>query len=195
MDVKIERDRAIRDCISEIKKALRMGVTIPALEAAKAQLMALCGRRELFPRSDFPVPDEEEIERTSLIYQDDDGSYALYVNSSRPGQSSRPHDHGGSWALVAAVEGEETHRLYVHDGSDIGGLRQATELTVRPGTAVSLMPDGIHAIEAESNEPLLHLHLYGQGFAHQGERREFDPETGQVHRFRLEDLGFIEDAR
>lgn len=195
MTVKAERDVAIRDCIARIKSAFLAGVTVPALEEAKAHLMALCERRALFPRSDFPVPDEVEIERTSLIYQDDDGSYALYVNSSRPGQSSRPHDHGGSWALVAAVEGEETHRLYTHDGADIGGLQQAAELTVRPGTAVSLMPDGIHAIEAESIEPLLHLHLYGQSFPNQGERREFDPETGKVHRFHLEDLGFIEDAR
>lgn len=195
MTMKIERDAAIRDCITKIKEVFGAGVTVSALEEAKKHLMALCEQRSLFPRSDFPVPDEVEVERTSLIYQDDDGSYALYVNSSRPGQSSWPHDHGGSWALVAAVEGEETHRLYVHDGSDVGGLRQAAELTVQPGTAVSLMPDGIHAIEAESSEPLLHLHLYGQGFPQQGERREFDPETGKVHRFHLEDLGFIEDAR
>ncbi len=195
MDVKVRRDVAIRDCIAKIKAALETGVTVPALEEAKRHLMALCAQRALFPRSHFPVPDEVEIERTSLIYQDNDGGYALYVNSSRPGQVSRPHDHGGSWALVAAVEGEETHRLFVHDGADIGGLRQAAELTVRPGTAVSLMPDGIHAIEAESSAPLLHLHLYGLSFPRQGERREFDPETGEVHRFKLEDLGFIQDAR
>ena len=195
MSVKAERDAAIRGCISNIKQSFREGVTVPALEEAKHHLMKLCEQRALFPRSDFPVPDEVEIERTSLIYQDEDGSYALYVNSSRPGQISPPHDHGGSWALVAAVEGEETHRLYIHDGSDAGGLRQVTELTVQPGLAVSLMPDGIHAIEAKSSEPLLHLHLYGLGFPRQGERREFDPKTGQVHRFHLKDLGFIEDAR
>ena len=195
MNVKARREAAILDCIANIKEVFQEGVTVPALEEAKKHLMALCEERALFPRSDFPVPDEVEIERTSLIYQDNDGSYALYVNSSRPGQTSRPHDHGGSWAIVAAIEGEETHRLYRHDGADIGGLHQVTELVVRPGTAVSLLPDGIHAIDAESSEPLLHLHLYGQGFAQQGERREFERETGKVHRFRLEDLGFIEDAR
>ncbi|WP_282605388.1 cysteine dioxygenase family protein [Pelagibius sp. Alg239-R121] len=195
MSVKAQREAAIRDCISRIKRSFQGGVTVPALEVAKHHLMSLCEQRALFPRSDFPVPNEVEIERTSLIYQDEDGGYALYVNSSRPGQTSRPHDHGGSWALVAAVEGEETHRLYVHDGSDVGGLRQVTELTVQPGLAVSLMPGGIHAIEAKSSEPLLHLHLYGLGFPQQGKRREFDQETGQVHRFHLKDLGFIEDAR
>ena len=100
---------------------------------------------------------------------------------------------------MAAVEGEETHRLFVADKGDVAsgglGIRQAAELVVRPGFAVSLMPDGIHAIHAETDRPLLHLHLYGRGFPSQSERVEYDLERGEVHRFVLDDIGFIEDAR
>lgn len=74
-------------------------------------------------------------------------------------------------------------------------LKLKGELDVRPGMAVSMLPDGIHSIHALSDQPLLHLHLYGWGFPQQGEREEFDLETGKVYRFHLEDMGFIEDAR
>ena len=120
------------------------------------------------------------------------------MNSGKPGQSSPPHNHGGTWAIVAAVEGEETHRLYVDESqeteSDIASIRQVTELIVKPGEAVSMMPDGIHSIHAGDN-PLLHLHLYGKRFSSQSQRNEYDLDSGTVRRFVLEDLGYIEDAR
>ncbi len=173
-------------------------VSVVSLEAAKAVFLELCTHTDLFNFEEFPLPDEG-VERTSLIHEDDDGRYALYVNCGLPGQATRPHNHGGSWAMVAGVIGEEHHRLYerTDDGSIPGHaeLKLKGELEVRPGTAVSMLPDGIHSIHALSDQPLLHLHLYGWGFPKQGEREEFDLGSGQVHRFRLEDMGFLEDAR
>ncbi len=198
MSTKTARRQAVQGAIGQIKDIMAAGVTVETLEAAKAVLMALCDKAALFPRDDFPLPGDGETERTFLIHEDADGGFALYVNSGLPGQTARPHDHGGSWAIVAAIDGKERHRLYLEDkegaGSGAENLRQMAEIVVRPGTAVSLLPEGIHSIHAE-NTPLLHLHLYGKGFPHQEERREFDLESGTVHRFKLEDMAFIEDAR
>lgn len=190
----VERDRmnAIGDLIAEAKAQLFEGVTDKALQGVKAALMRLTEQRHLFTQDDYPLPAEDKIDRNYLIHEEDDGSFALYVNSSRPGQRSRPHNHGGTWAVVAAVSGQETHRLYC-DGAD--GIRLTAEMTVEPGTAVALGPDGIHEIHAESTQPLLHLHLYGLAFRMQGERKEYDLDTGAVHAFVLDDFGFIEDAR
>ena len=194
MDRKQARHEAVVSSIDRIRGILEPGIDIPAMEQAKLELMSLCERKDLFPRVDFPVP-ADEVDRTYLVYQDDDGQYALYVNSSLPGQQSEPHDHGVSWAIVAAIEGEERHRLYRSEATDGSDLRQVSELVVRPGNAVSLLPRGIHAIEANGDQPLLHLHLYGASFDTQEERRQFDSETGKVKTFVLEDVGFVADAR
>ena len=196
MSVKRLRSETVGNAISEIEQIMRDGVDVTALEAAKKVMLNLCEKSELFPRYDFPIPDAEQTERTFLIHENPDGEYALYVNSGAPGQMAPPHDHGGSWAIVAAIDAEEIHRLYVED-ANIGEpvkLRQVAELTVKPGKAVSMLPDGIHSIHA-GNAPLLHLHLYGKNFASQSERREYDLEKQTVRRFVLEDVGFIEDAR
>ena len=199
MSVKVERDAAVAACIGGIRDIFSAGVTVETMNQAKASLMALCARQELFPRSDFPLPDEGETERTFLIGRDDDGGYALYVNSGRPGQSYRPHDHGGSWAIVAAVSGAERHGLYrrTDDGSSLEAaqVEQVGTIDVQPGTAVSMLPDGIHSIEALGDEPLLHLHLYGRAFEHQSERFEFEPSESRGYQFQLENFGHIEDAR
>ena len=197
MDVKAARTEAIEQTIAEVRTIMESGTTIPALEAAKTALMSLCAMEWLFPLADFPGPTGDQTERTYLIHEDN-GEFALYVNSGGPNQSAPPHDHGGAWAIVAAISGEETHRLYVDDASGDEtrppAVRQVAELVVKPGTAVSMLPDGIHSIHSASDQ-LLHLHLYGLSFESQLERRVYDLESGTVRRFVLEDVGFIEDMR
>ena len=194
MSVKQARKSAVEKTVNQIKQILDDNESVENLEEAKSILMRLCENKALFPHDDFPIP-ADGIDCTYLIHQEPDSRYALYVNSSLPGQTSEPHDHGDSWAIVAAIEGEETHHLYVsneHDGSD---LREVAELVVKPGNAVSMLRDGIHSIEANGEQPLLHLHLYGRSFDTQLERRQFDPATKTVRRFVLDDVGFVADAR
>ena len=137
MKIKSSRTDAVASAISRIREIMNGGVDVPHLEEAKLVLMDLCAKTELFPRIDFPIPIGDQTERTFLIYEDDGGEYALYVNSGGPGQNSGPHDHGGSWAIIAAIEGEETHHLYIEEGTiekrDRAELRQVAELTVKPG--------------------------------------------------------------
>ena len=177
---------------------MKNGVTVASMNKAKEELMNLAAKKNLF-ENDFLPPDQGEIYRTFLIYQDDNGEYSLYVNASLPGQESPPHDHGGSWAIVVAVKGEELHRVYKAnpDLTEVQSqpIQLANEILVKPGSAISLLPEGIHSIHANSDEPLLHLHLYGKGFEFQGERNEYDLESGAVKRFKLDDISVIEDAR
>ncbi len=193
-----KRRAAVREAIADIKQMVDTDVSVDSLTLAKGRLMELASQSELFPYSDFPIPSPELIERTDLIHEEPDGSCALYVNSSLPGQQSRPHNHGGAWAIVAAVSGEEEHRVYVEtdpaDG-DEPWIAQAGTIIVKPGTAISILPDGIHSIHAVADAPLLHLHLYAKGFALQGTRREYDLENHTIRKFVLEDLGFIQDKR
>ena len=193
MNMKTARHHAIVDCVDRAKKHLREGVDVESIHLAKAELMTLCRQRHLFPRSEFPVPDAEQVERFFLVYEDEKGEYALYVNSALPCQSYRPHDHGGSWAIIAAIEGEEKHGLYREGTPDTVEL--VNEIVVKPGTAVSMLGDGIHSIDAQGDQPLLHLHFYGKSFATQGQRVEYDLENGVAERFTMRDLDYIEDAR
>ncbi len=199
MKVENLRRKEIEYSISKIKNVMRDGINIENLNQAKTILLHLASKSDLFQWADFPLPSNGETYRTFLVYQEDAGGNSLYVNSSLPGQQSSPHDHGGAWVIVASVEGEELHRVYkpnFNDGeSDMPRISLSGEILVKPGTAISLLPDGIHSIHAESNEPLLHLHLYSKGFEFQGEKNQYNLDTGGVKRFKLEDVGIIEDAR
>lgn len=192
MSIKEKRTAVIAEAIREINNHFKDGVSTNGLDAAKAVMLRIASQAELFPRRDFPIPDEKQIERTFLVFEDKDSGYAFYVNSAISGQQSGPHDHGGTWAIVAAVEGDETHRTYTYDD---GELDQVSEMIVCPGSAIAMGPDGIHSIHTTEDATLLHLHLYGQKFEQQGQRRQFDAVTGAVRKFVLEDVGFVEDVR
>ena len=68
MNTKTLRTDAVKKVISKIEGIMSDGVNIPALEAAKQVMLELCEKSELFPRSDFPIPEKDLIERTFLIY-------------------------------------------------------------------------------------------------------------------------------
>ena len=199
MSAKQARTTAIAETLEKIRSEMAQGASDEALSRSRTHLMALAAQTELFPRVDFPLPEEGKNERTFLIQEDEDGSYALYVNSGLKGQTTRPHDHGASWAIVVAVEGDERHRVYrrVDDGSveGRGEVEVIDEVDVSPGHGICLPESGIHSIHALSDAPLLHLHLYGKSFANQSTRTEYDLENGTTHAYKLRRLDFIEDAR
>jgi predicted metal-dependent enzyme (double-stranded beta helix superfamily) len=189
------RNAAISETLSEIRDILSGGVTVDRLDRAKSALLRLCGRTDLFNFDIYPLPSDGGIESTYFIHCDPDGTNALYVSCARPGMSYRPHNHGGSWAIIGGVQGRESHRMFTETGDAAAPIDQRATLMVHPGHAVSMMPDGIHAIAVEGDEPILNLHLYGSRFENQQERSEFDEATGERFVFRLENVGEIVDCR
>lgn len=189
-----ERRAAVSAIAERVVSIIGDQPTVDRLEEAKPYLMELANRQDLFPAEDFPLPTGDATDRTYLIWDNEQGA-ALYAVTGITGMHYRPHDHGGSWAMIAAVAGQEQHRFYEEDPTTPGKLIDKGGLICEPGTAVSLTPAGIHAIASVGETPLLHLHFYGTRFEDQAERTEYDLEAGTTDIFRMEAFGFIEDMR
>ena len=181
------RAAAVADMLARVREIERTrGVTREALNDMREELYGLAARKELFPKSDFPPPEGATPNIRYLLSEDADKRFALYMNSIRPGKLTDPHNHT-TWAIVAAVEGEEINRFYerTDDGADPGKatLKQTDEVVVRPGVGVAMMPDDIHSIAVTGDAPTLHLHMYGKSLDAVADRLGFDLETGAVGRY------------
>ena len=133
-----------------------------------------------------------------VLYKDPDLGFCILAHQYNAAKKSSPHDHGGSWAIVTAVQGCELHRTYQLDSASTGDnlvLSRGPDIDVRPGQSIAMMPDDIHSIHTNTAAPLFHLHLYGLGFEFQGQRRVYDLTNNTCRRFKLDDVGFIEDWR
>ena len=182
-----QRAAAVADMLARVREIERaQGVTREALNDMREELYKLAARKELFPTSDFPPPGGDTTNIRYLLAEDSDRRFALYMNSIKPGKLTDPHNHT-TWAIVAAVEGEEINRFYerTDDGSDPGkaALRQTDEVVVRPGVGVAMMPDDIHSIAVVGDMPTLHLHMYGKSLDAVTDRLGFDLEAGTVDRY------------
>jgi predicted metal-dependent enzyme (double-stranded beta helix superfamily) len=198
-DSRIEERRAlIGQAMAAIRVVMDNSPSITNLDVAKAELIELASHKDLFTFEDFPLPADDAMECSYLIHEDDDGEYALYVNSGAPHQYYAPHDHGTAWAIIAGVSGRERHQLYLRRQNPAEGeslLEKKGEVVVAAGEAATMQPDGIHEVNAMDGKPLLHLHLYARNFVAQGERWKYDLENNTAERFFLDELGSITDAR
>ena len=195
MSVVDERREMIQEVAGEIMAIIGETPSVDRLEAAKGELEKLSKRADLFPADEFPLPGSETTgARTFLIYDNDQGA-GLYAVTSIPGKSYRPHDHGGSWVVIAAVTGQEQHTFYTTDPDKPGHLINKGVVVCEPGTPVSMMPDGIHAIEGVGEAPLFHLHFYGTRLQEQAERTEYDLASGTTEGLKLTSFGHILDKR
>ena len=179
------RAAAVAAAMDRIKGIEReQGVTRPALEAIKAELMQLAAKEALFPAAEFdPPPAGEKGSKRYLLQEDPDGRFAIYMLALNPGNSTKPHDHT-TWAVVASVEGQELNRVYrrVDDGSTEGKaeLELVREVMVEPGTGIALMPEDIHSIHTTGSTTTRHLHCYGLALERLDQRQGFDMEAGTV---------------
>ncbi len=160
------------------------GVTRPALEAIREELMKLARQEHLFPSAEFPPPPGGEKGANRYLLHEDPGSrLALYLNALNPGNETRPHDHT-TWAVVVAVEGQELNRVYerLDDGADpeCCSIRVREEIMVEPGRGICLMPDDIHSIHTVGAVPTRHLHMYGLALERLDDRKAYDMESRRV---------------
>ena len=77
------RRNAIAETLDHVRAAMTDGATSAALDAARAHMLDLASRRELFPRSDFPLPEEGSTERHG-------NESRIYRNARREVRSQRP---------------------------------------------------------------------------------------------------------
>ena len=188
------RRQAVTSVSDKILEIVGDEPSVEKLQRSALELSALAERADLFSADDFPLPGAETTGgRTFLIYEREGA--ALYAVSSVPGKSYRPHDHGGSWVVISAVTGREQHRFYSADPNDPAALSEQAVIICEPGTPVSMMPNGIHAIEGVGDGPLLHLHFYGTRLQDQKERTEYDLENGTTEGLVLTSFGHIQDKR
>lgn len=182
----LRRAEAVAETVARIRAIEQeQGVNRASLESMRTELAALARRKELFPRSDFPVADLRDDVFIRLS-EDEDNRFALYLNSGLPGKASSPHNHT-TWAVIAGVEGEEHNRIYrrIDDGSEPGRARVEVEreVTIGAGESLAFMPEDIHSIHVLTDSPILHLHMYGKGLEQLTERVYFDMEKGTCQRF------------
>ena len=180
----MERSEARKEVVAETVARVRrieseQGVTRAALEAIRAELIALAARSDLFPPEDFPAPDEGKDNRLYTLSIDPDKRFALYLNRGSAQKDTPPHNHT-TWAVVVGIAGEEHNKIYRRPAADAAApMEVAEEIVVKPGTGVCLLPEDIHSIHMRGHDPKLHLHMYGKAISEMTERVRYDPESGQ----------------
>jgi predicted metal-dependent enzyme (double-stranded beta helix superfamily) len=184
-DVSAARAAAVASTIDRIRAIeAEHGVTRPALEKIRAEMLKLAAQEHLFPSASFPPPPNgEKGSNRYLLQEDPGGRFALYMNALNPGNSTKPHDHT-TWACVVAVDGQELNKVYerTDDGADPDKceLRLREEIMVEPGRGICLMPEDIHSIHTTGTVPTRHLHMYGLALEKLDSRKGYDMETGTV---------------
>jgi len=184
-----ERQAAVSALLDHVRHIVaNQGVTRAALDAISERLQALAAdHAELFSAADFPPPQTGSGD-TSTRYRLNPGEdgFALYLNSLLPGKTTIPHNHD-TWAVIAALEGEELNRVYrrTDDGADPerATLDIEREVVVRPGTPIAFLPEDIHSIHVTGAAPTLHFHLYGRPLETLSGRLGYELDTGRVVRY------------
>lgn len=138
------------------------GITQASLGRIKALLLGLAAQSELFPDSDFPMP--EAHGRNHMLDPAENDGLGLYLTIGLPGKEAAPHDHG-IWCVNAALSGQEVQRFWrrTDDGSRPGfaAIEQIDEVVLGPGTAMAMADHDIHSTLVVGDRPMRALALYG----------------------------------
>lgn len=98
-------------------------------------------------------PNDGEPYSRSILRVDD--RVEIMLARWRPGHRCAPHDHGGSSGIVIPVTGRFHERRFDWAGTQLA----ATEETTRqPAAAITISPDVIHDMAAETDGITLHLY-------------------------------------
>jgi predicted metal-dependent enzyme (double-stranded beta helix superfamily) len=90
---------------------------------------------------------------------DEDRRFALYLVSEEPRATSPAHEHL-TWQVTACLHGRERQRLYARSAGR-RTVRAVHEVVLSPGTHLAMLPDQIHSTVVVSDEPTVHLQMFG----------------------------------
>jgi predicted metal-dependent enzyme (double-stranded beta helix superfamily) len=157
------------------------GVTPSALHALKLKLVALAKRAELFPASDFAMPEAEG--RSHILAVAENDGPGLYLTIGLPGKEAAPHDHG-IWCVNAAISGREQHVLWrrTDDASKSGfaTVAQVGQVLVEPGNGFAMADHDIHSTAVIGDVPAIGLALYGYALTRFPSVVWYNPEFSSV---------------
>ncbi|PCF95577.1 cysteine dioxygenase family protein [Vreelandella nigrificans] len=162
-----QRRQAVLPFLEQVSDITKQGIDRQALANIAALLDALAERQDLFNLANFPAPVAGSGSAATRYRLNDDGDDAptLYLNAMLPGRKTIPHNHE-TWAVIAAVQGQELNRVYrrLDDRSDPqrATLELEKEVTVEPRTPIAFLGDDIHSIQVDGEQATLHFHLYGR---------------------------------
>lgn len=184
------RQNAVDTMLERVQNLVNQkGVSRDTLDAVLKSLQEIATQPELWSEADFPPPSDGERQARYLIQQQDDQTFALYLNVMKTGRRIPPHNHT-TWACIAGVAGEEVNTVFerLDDGSREGyaELVAQRDVLVGPGSGIALMPDDIHSVLIDEQPGCTrHLHLYGDALETLGERIAFDIEHNTCKRMEI----------
>lgn len=173
-----QRAAAVQTAIADIRAIIAAeGETREGLEAVRLRLIALAVQADLFPSDYYPCPSPGESANSALyrLYEEEDGTFALYINASGGSYSTPVHNHT-TWAVIAGISGGGEQNHFFQRGANGAPERIGGKL-VTPGEAVAFLPDEFHSIAIDA--PLLNFHLYGRGLEQLDAREYYREAEGQ----------------
>lgn len=180
LSLSLQRAVAVREAMADIRVIESTGVDRAAVDGIRNRLIALAADKELFPRSDFPVPQSNIGGQLYLLSQDTDGRFALYVQVVAGANSTPAHDHT-TWAVIVGLEGQELNRVY--DGhAEKGKPEVVSEYVVEHGTGIAFLPEDVHSIHIEDGS--LNFHCYGLDLNALSERQYWSEDSNEWKYFK-----------
>jgi predicted metal-dependent enzyme (double-stranded beta helix superfamily) len=152
----------VRDLAADLRELKAQGLDEPAMLREAPELvkrLVLMKHNWLRPYMTTPPAGPGPAMSRYVLHEEPDHSLALLVVTSRPGQENAPHDHG-TWAVIAGLEGWETHCLWKGAGGDEVEALHAGK-RVDAATVVTVPSDAIHSLHNDSDAVAVTLQLYG----------------------------------
>ena len=182
MTLQEKRNRACKKLLADVHDISdREGLTPSALHAIKLKLVALAGKKDLFPLADFEMPVAEG--RNHPLFVEDNDGHGLYLTISLPGKEAAPHDHG-IWCVNAAIAGRECHKFFRRTDSMTrpghATVEQIAEVMVEPGTGMAMSDHDIHSTEVMGDKPAIGLALYGYALVRFPSVAWYQPQFGSI---------------
>jgi predicted metal-dependent enzyme (double-stranded beta helix superfamily) len=160
-----ELDGQASASITAAMTRIRALVGAPARESIGALTLASIGATltEVGGRLEQPLARLAQVTRPKAwgrcLSVDSEYGFALYLASEEPGSVSPPHEHM-TWQVTSSIRGTELQCLYLREGAT-RRARESWRVTLRPRMHMAMLAHDIHASRVISEEPTLHLQVYG----------------------------------